>query len=218
MRKKIAIVFFLALFYAASAVQAQQTSTCQPGQVVDLQHGQFHLVFFAVWSKGLELKNIIGGDKLVGDYAIALHKAAKAGKVERYTGVGTLSIYIKNIDEAKMPSELAYLSGPQICRGMAKVEKVDGGIYKVTIPISPGENLAQASLVIPKTIITKSTVVCVKPSVVLAHAPEIIGGSFKGWPNTLCGLPDINTPGTTRLGEQVAAGAKSGIIPLIVME
>ncbi|MDO8517879.1 MAG: hypothetical protein Q7S26_01125 [bacterium] len=204
----IVAAFLLGLFCVAPDALAQ---TCQPGQRVAPQVGQFHLVFFAV-SSGSVVDTIVDRGRLVGDYAIDLHKAAKAGQVERYSGEGTLNLYIK-ADVSKMPSELPYLGGAQICRGMARVEKRENGFFKIAIPISSGDNLAQASLVVPTGALV--TVVCVKPTIPLAYAPEIIGGSLKGWQNTLCGLPG-KVPGETLLSEMMQQGKKYALFPLVI--
>lgn len=206
------IIAFLALLCTASATQAQH---CQPGEHVAPQAGQFHLVFFAVWT-GLVVDQLVDGGKIVATYAIDLHKAAKAGKVERYTGKGTLRVYIKNVDASKMSAELPYLGGPQICRGMARVEKGNDW-FEVVIPID-GSDLAQASLVIPVqalTTVKQDAVVCVEPSMPLAYAPAIIAGTFKGRPNMLCDLPG-SAPGKTQVGEEVQSGGRGKIFPLII--
>ena len=198
-------------------VQSAAQNGCEAGQhVADNVPGIMRVSLFAV-EESLPVLPFVDQGHIVGDYAVPLLAAAKAGEVAHWEGSGMAEVIVHYPNENAMPKQVAYLGGKNIARGVAPVQKVGPGIFDIKIPISGGEWLGYAAVLLPRGAFITPHMrawVCVTTNFELVDLPQLTGGPYKGKPNVVCGLPGSRS-GETLLAEKAQAGALWELFPLI---
>lgn len=141
-----------------------------------------------------------------GDYAYALHTAAKANQVERFSGTEVQRVYLNNVtDTALIPDYVLVKFGRGYCAGLAKVTRLGKHALEVSIPIRGGAGLGQGGVVFPRgPLAVRNLVVCTTSSIDILFTPEITKGMLKGMKNTQCDVQH-------HAGDRAIAG-KGGIL------
>ena len=220
MKKTIALGLMLLLAACAtelappSAPQGPQEFACKVGEHVDdpaKLPSTVRLAYFAV-EQSLAVLPFVDNGTVVGDYSLALFKAARAGSVPFWGGHGTIRVAIHNVFPGHMPQRVALVGEGNICQGMLPVKQVASRVYVVDVPMGKFAALAFARAVI-NTPNHKAWACAQALDFKLAYAPALTAGPYKDDPDLLCGLPTDG--GRTRLGSVAIDGAGT-LTPLII--
>jgi hypothetical protein len=189
---------------------AAPMTPCLPKELVVPRPETFHLQFLVV-DDGPAVRAIIPRYRSQNlNAGRELGEAIKSGAIPRFTDSASLIVHVLGVSAQTFPSYVPYLAGNAICQGMVPVVQSETGIPTVSIPIGGNQHLGQASVVLPRAILTVAArpQVCVEPSFALAYPRQITEDPFKGRLDMTCGW-EGETPGNTGLFDSIKKGRNS---------
>ncbi len=187
---------------ALVAPQAVENLTCRLGERVNYRPETFHLDVTILENSATAVQ-ILTSHSDVGLAALPLHRS----QAPRFQGQGTITYHL-NVHANRLGGQLPFLNGPALCAGMAAVVPEGDGFSRVTIPVSGGPNLGQASLVLPRAALLAlrgSFVPCIETSFPTEFNPTLTDGRYAGRPNMQCNKPG-KVPGVSHATERVRSG------------
>lgn len=164
-----------------------------------------------------QLLQVLGDKRDWSQEANPIFQALKAGRIPAFRGQTTATYYLNLIPE-HLPRRLFYLNA-MWCQGMVDVQRSSiPGYSQVIIPVMDG---GLAELIVPRSCMertvtdargfTTSVVPVVQLGMRALKLPEITGGVFRGWPNTLISRPS-GIPGVSHAAERARARHSNGAV------
>jgi hypothetical protein len=109
------------------------------------------------------------------EYQRELRAAIQQERIKAVPDSASLGIHISGISTAKIPSQVPYLSGDNICQRMLPVARMDDGELRITAPVThKGAYPGEGTILFPRFLVETSqrVLLCVEPSFSLSVLTE----------------------------------------------